>query len=43
MLEQTRRVTTIVLDKTGTITERRMRLDDGLPIATTREELPLQR
>ena len=39
VLEQTRRVTTIVLDKTGTITEGRMRLVDALPIATTREEL----
>jgi Cu+-exporting ATPase len=28
ILEQTRRVTTIVLDKTGTVTEGRMRLDD---------------
>jgi Cu+-exporting ATPase len=39
VLEQTRRVTTIVLDKTGTITEGRMRLVDALPIDSTREEL----
>ena len=39
VLEQTRRVTTIVLDKTGTITEGRMRLVDALPIDATREEL----
>jgi len=39
VLEQTRRVTTIVLDKTGTITEGRMRLVDTLPIAATREDL----
>jgi Cu+-exporting ATPase len=39
VLEQTRRVSTIVLDKTGTITEGRMRLVDALPIGTTREEL----
>jgi Cu+-exporting ATPase len=39
VLEQTRRITTIVLDKTGTITEGRMRLVDALPIETTREEL----
>ena len=39
VLEQTRRITTIVLDKTGTITEGRMRLVDALPISTTREEL----
>lgn len=32
ILEQTRRVTTIVLDKTGTVTEGRMRyVDNGLP------------
>src|SRR5207253_6054232 len=35
ILEQTRRVTTIVLDKTGTVTEGRMELaDDGLPDET---------
>jgi Cu+-exporting ATPase len=39
VLEQTRRISTIVLDKTGTITEGRMRLVDALPIETTREEL----
>ena len=38
-LEQTRRITTIVLDKTGTITEGRMRLVDLLPIGTDRGEL----
>ena len=31
VLEQTRRITTVVLDKTGTVTEGRMRLVDGLP------------
>jgi Cu+-exporting ATPase len=31
ILEQTRRVTTVVLDKTGTVTEGRMRLANGLP------------
>jgi Cu+-exporting ATPase len=31
VLEQTRRVTTVVLDKTGTLTEGRMRLVNGLP------------
>src|SRR4051794_15816161 len=39
VLEQTRWVTTVVLDKTGTITEGRMRLVDALPIDSTREEL----
>ena len=39
VLEQTRRVSTVVLDKTGTITEGRMRLVDTLPIGTTRDEL----
>ncbi len=39
VLEQTRRVSTIVLDKTGTITEGRMRLVDALPIGATRDEL----
>jgi P-type Cu+ transporter len=37
ILEQTRRVTTIVLDKTGTVTEGRMELvDDGLPAEALR-------
>jgi Cu+-exporting ATPase len=31
ILERTRRITTIVLDKTGTVTEGRMRLVNGLP------------
>ena len=39
VLEQTRRVSTIVLDKTGTITEGRMRLVGTLPIGTTDAEL----
>jgi Cu+-exporting ATPase len=39
VLEQTRRISTIVLDKTGTVTEGRMRLVDTLAIGTTREEL----
>jgi Cu+-exporting ATPase len=39
ILEQTRTITTIVLDKTGTITEGRMRLVDILPIDTERDEL----
>ncbi|MFL6034709.1 MAG: heavy metal translocating P-type ATPase, partial [Gaiellaceae bacterium] len=39
VLEQTRRISTIVLDKTGTITDGRMRLADTLPIGTTRDEL----
>jgi Cu+-exporting ATPase len=39
VLEQTRRISTIVLDKTGTITEGRMRLVGSLPVAATREEL----
>jgi P-type Cu+ transporter len=39
VLEQTRRVSTIVLDKTGTITEGRLRLVDTLPIDATRTEL----
>jgi P-type Cu+ transporter len=39
VLERTRRISTIVLDKTGTITEGRMRLVDALPIETSREEL----
>jgi Cu+-exporting ATPase len=32
ILEQTRRITTIVLDKTGTVTEGRMRLVDVVPL-----------
>jgi Cu+-exporting ATPase len=37
VLEQTRRITTIVLDKTGTVTEGRMRyIGDGLPSDTLR-------
>ncbi len=39
VLEQTQRITTIVLDKTGTITEGRMRLVDTLPLDGGREEL----
>ncbi len=39
VLEQTRRISTIVLDKTGTVTEGRMELVDALPIAATRQEL----
>ena len=39
VLEQTRRISTIVLDKTGTITEGRMRLVDALPIEAGRDEL----
>jgi Cu+-exporting ATPase len=39
VLEQTRRVSTIVLDKTGTITEGRMRLVDRLAIGTEPSEL----
>ncbi len=39
VLEQTRRISTIVLDKTGTVTEGKMELVDALPIAATREEL----
>jgi len=39
VLEQTRRISTIVLDKTGTITEGRMRLVDTLPLDTSGEEL----
>ena len=31
VLEQTRRIDTIVLDKTGTVTEGRMKLENGLP------------
>ena len=32
MLEQTRRATTIVLDKTGTVTEGKLRLADVVPL-----------
>jgi len=40
ILERTRRVTTIVLDKTGTVTEGRMRLVDVVPAAgVERDEL----
>jgi Cu+-exporting ATPase len=39
VLEQTRRISTIVLDKTGTVTEGRMRLVDALPIEACRGEL----
>ena len=39
VLEQTRRISTIVLDKTGTITEGRMRLVAALPIEAGRDEL----
>ncbi|MBA3843383.1 MAG: copper-translocating P-type ATPase [Actinobacteria bacterium] len=39
VLEQTRRITTVLLDKTGTITEGRMRLVDAWPLGATRDEL----
>jgi Cu+-exporting ATPase len=39
VLEQTRHISTIVLDKTGTVTEGRMRLVDALPIEASRDEL----
>jgi Cu+-exporting ATPase len=40
ILERTRRITTIVLDKTGTVTEGRMRLADVLPQnGATREQV----
>jgi Cu+-exporting ATPase len=40
VLEQTRRITTIVLDKTGTVTEGRMRLEAAVPGGgTDRDEL----
>jgi P-type Cu+ transporter len=39
VLEQTRRISTIVLDKTGTVTEGRMRLVDALPLDASRDEL----
>jgi Cu+-exporting ATPase len=38
-LERTRRITTVVLDKTGTVTEGRLRLADALPLAGGRDEL----
>jgi Cu+-exporting ATPase len=43
ILEQTRRIATVVLDKTGTVTEGRMRLVDVLPLngATRAEALRL--
>jgi P-type Cu+ transporter len=43
ILEQTRRVTTVVLDKTGTVTEGRMRLVDVVPLngASRRDVLRL--
>ena len=39
VLEQTRRISTVVLDKTGTITEGRMRLVDRLAVGTSPSEL----
>jgi Cu+-exporting ATPase len=40
VLEQTRRVTTVVLDKTGTVTEGRMWVDDAIPAdGVPREDL----
>jgi len=40
ILERTRRITTIVLDKTGTVTEGKMRLADVVPLnGATREEV----
>jgi Cu+-exporting ATPase len=39
VLEQTRRISTIVLDKTGTLTKGQMRLVDALPIEASRNEL----
>jgi len=39
VLEQTRRISTIVLDKTGTVTEGLMHLVDALPIEASRDEL----
>ena len=39
VLEQTRRISTIVLDKTGTITEGRLRLVDQLAVDTDDDEL----
>ncbi len=38
ILEQTRRITTIVLDKTGTVTEGAMRLADVVPAADVRRD-----
>ncbi len=40
VLEQTRRIDTVVLDKTGTVTEGRLELDDVAPLdGATREEI----
>ncbi len=39
VLERTRRISTIVLDKTGTITEGRLTLVGVLPLGTSRDEL----
>ncbi|MGZ4335557.1 MAG: heavy metal translocating P-type ATPase, partial [Gaiellaceae bacterium] len=39
VLEQTRRISTIVLDKTGTITEGRLRLVDVLALGATRDDV----
>ena len=39
VLERTQRITTIVLDKTGTVTEGRMQLVDALALDASREEL----
>ncbi len=39
VLEQTRRISTIVLDKTGTITEGQLTLVDAFPVSASREEL----
>ena len=39
VLEQTRRISAVLLDKTGTITEGRMQLVDVLPVGADRSEL----
>ena len=39
MLEQTRRITAILLDKTGTVTEARVRVVDLHPVGVTEQEL----